>query len=416
MFELVRKAKKRDSVVRGTSFPEPYVAQAEFDYTESDAERLIAVILTLFQPLLERMKIQAQGVNTIHLRLTRDDGGVSREKLQTAKPTLTMTTLTDLLRLRLHAIKLNEGVTKLAIHLIPGALPDPQLNLLPALAKTGQIIFKANRAIARIEAEFGTGAVFRAKCRKSHLPEDSFRWECFDELRHSTPTQPASTAMMRRFLDHPRRISMPHQTSQQRIFGPYSISGFLVARKQCSAQRLFCRNLVGKCTMDFLRQIEPSVVCTGIRSIAMSSSVYTPLWCKSNYSFLEGASFPEQYISKAAKLGLPSIALADRDGVYGIVKAHLAALEHNVHLIVGSQVTISEIGLLPFSIVLLVQDKTGYSNLCKLITLGRRRCEKGESAVTLEECCLHAPGLYAMWPPENAVIFEERSRMMFSAN
>ncbi len=161
--------------------------------------------------------------------------------------------------------------------------------------------------------------------------------------------------------------------------------------------------------MDFLRQIEPSVVCTGIRSIAMSSSVYTPLWCKSNYSFLEGASFPEQYISKASELGLQSIALTDRDGVYGIVKAHLAALEHNVHLIIGSQVTISEIGLLPFSIVLLVRDKTGYSNLCKLITLGRRRCEKGKSAVTLEECCLHAPGLYVIWPPENAVIFEERS-------
>ena len=226
MFELVRKAKERDSTVRGASFPEPYTAQAEFDYTESDAERLIAVILTLFEPLLERMKTHAQGVSTIHLRLTRDDGGVSREKLQAAKPTLAMTTLTDLLSLRLHAIKLNEGVTKLAIHLIPEALPDPQLNLLPALAKTGQIIFKANRAIARIEAEFGTGAVFRAKCRKSHLPEDSFRWECFDELRHSTPAQPASTAMMRRFLDHPRRISVPHQTSQQRIFGPYSISGF----------------------------------------------------------------------------------------------------------------------------------------------------------------------------------------------
>ena len=71
-----------------------------------------------------------------------------------------------------------------------------------------------------------------------------------------------------------------------------------------------------------------------------ATPLYTPLWCKSNYSFLEGASFPEQYVSKAAQLGLEAIALTDRDGIYGIVKGHLAAREHKVHLIVGSQITI----------------------------------------------------------------------------
>ena len=140
----------------------------------------------------------------------------------------------------------------------------------------------------------------------------------------------------------------------------------------------------------------------------MPLSVYTPLWCKSNYSFLEGASFPEQYVGKAAELGLKSIALTDRDGVYGIVKGHLAALEHNIHLIVGSQVTISESGFPAFSILLLVQNQQGYANLCRLVTLGRRRCEKGKSAVTFEECCLHAEGLYAIWLPESAVILRER--------
>ena len=127
---------------------------------------------------------------------------------------------------------------------------------------------------------------------------------------------------------------------------------------------------------------------------------YVPLWCKSNYSFLEGASSPEQYVSKAAQLGIESIALTDRDGVYGIVKAHLAALEHNVHLIVGSQVTVSNPGLPGFSILLLVRNPRGYANLCSLISTGRRRCEKGKSEVTLEECCQHAGGLYAIWLPQ----------------
>ena len=126
---------------------------------------------------------------------------------------------------------------------------------------------------------------------------------------------------------------------------------------------------------------------------------YAPLWCKSNYSFLKGASFPEQYVSKAAQLGLESIALTDIDGIYGIVKAHLAAVEHDIHLIVGSQVTVSNPGLPDFSLVLLVRDRVGYANLCNLITTGRRRCEKGKSAVRLEECCDHSQGLYAIWLP-----------------
>ncbi len=226
MFDLVRKAKERDGTVRGVKFPEPYTAQAEFDYAESDAERLAAVIQRLCEPLLDRMRAHAQGAGKIHVRLTRDDGGVSREKIETAKPTLAMATIVDLLRLRLHAIELDEGVTGLAIHLIPGALPDPQLSLHPAMVKSGQIILKANRALARIEAEFGTETVFRAKCRRSHLPEDAFRWECFDELRLCKPRQPAGAVMMRRFLDRPRPIPAPRQAPQQRILGPYSISGF----------------------------------------------------------------------------------------------------------------------------------------------------------------------------------------------
>ena len=133
---------------------------------------------------------------------------------------------------------------------------------------------------------------------------------------------------------------------------------------------------------------------------------YTPLWCKSNYSFLKGASSPEQYVVKAAQLGLDSIALTDIDGIYGIVKAHLAAVEHNIHLIVGSQITVNNPGLPPFSILMLVCDQTGYANLCSLITIGRRRCEKGTSEVTLEECCDYSDGLYAIWLPQSIEVLQ----------
>jgi len=137
--------------------------------------------------------------------------------------------------------------------------------------------------------------------------------------------------------------------------------------------------------------------------------LYVPLWCKSNYSFLEGASFPEQYVTKAAELGLPSIALTDCDGIYGAVKAHAAAQRHGIHLIIGSEITVRVPDSPTFSVLFLVQDHRGYANLCSLITTGRRRCKKGESEVSVHECCDHAQGLVAIWLP-NAVSKLERQQ------
>src|SRR5881396_1077158 len=101
-------------------------------------------------------------------------------------------------------------------------------------------------------------------------------------------------------------------------------------------------------------------------------SSYVPLWCKSNYSFLEGASHPDELVEEACRLGLPAIALTDRDGVYGVVRAHVKAREMGMKLIIGSQVTVAD----GSTIVLLAQDRSGYANLCRLITKGRLRSEK----------------------------------------
>ncbi|MDR5696420.1 MAG: error-prone DNA polymerase [Armatimonadota bacterium] len=120
---------------------------------------------------------------------------------------------------------------------------------------------------------------------------------------------------------------------------------------------------------------------------------YVPLWCKSNFSFLEGASHPDELVEQAHRLGLRSLALTDRDGVYGVVRAHVRARDLGVHLIVGSEVTVTD----GATIVLLVQDRTGYANLCRLVTAGRLRSPKGTSSVTWEEVCTHAGGLIALW-------------------
>ncbi|GAB6061343.1 error-prone DNA polymerase [Deferrisoma palaeochoriense] len=129
------------------------------------------------------------------------------------------------------------------------------------------------------------------------------------------------------------------------------------------------------------------------------------LWCKSNYSFLEGASHPEELVERAQELGLSALALTDRDGVYGAVRAHVRARELGVRLLVGAEVTVADAEDAPAStIVLLAQDRGGYARLCRLLTRGRLRSPKGASRVTWDEVCDHAPGLLALWGGDRSLL------------
>ncbi len=145
----------------------------------------------------------------------------------------------------------------------------------------------------------------------------------------------------------------------------------------------------------------------------MHNQLYIPLWCKSHFSFLEGASHPEELVEEAHRLGLKSLALTDRDGVYGIVRAHVKARELGLHLIVGAQVTLADLPVRPRTqtghsiLILLPQDRDGYSNLCRLITTGRLRSLKGNSSITWEEVCQHADGLIALWGGEHSLLAGE---------
>ena len=141
-------------------------------------------------------------------------------------------------------------------------------------------------------------------------------------------------------------------------------------------------------------------------------SAYVPLWCKSNGSFLEGASHPEELVEQAASFGLRAVAITDRDGVYGIVRAHVKAKELGVQLLVGAQVTVEAeepptAGARPSTIVLIAQDRKGYAQICRLLTAGRLRKPKGESAVTWREVCEHANGLLALWGGDASLLVRE---------
>ncbi|MEY2495428.1 MAG: error-prone polymerase [Verrucomicrobiota bacterium] len=120
---------------------------------------------------------------------------------------------------------------------------------------------------------------------------------------------------------------------------------------------------------------------------------YVELHACSAFSFLRGASFPEQLAERAAELEMPAMALLDRNGVYGAQRFSVAARERNVRAIVGAELTMEDGSVLP----VLVKDRGGYANLCALLTQAHLRSPKGECAVQWNELPEFANGLVALF-------------------
>ncbi|HWB76739.1 MAG TPA: PHP domain-containing protein, partial [Nannocystaceae bacterium] len=87
------------------------------------------------------------------------------------------------------------------------------------------------------------------------------------------------------------------------------------------------------------------------------TAAYAPLWVKSNFSFLEGASHPAELVERAHQLGLPALALTDRDGIYGIVRAHVRAKELGLPLVIGAQVTVGDDASASRQVIVLARDR-----------------------------------------------------------
>jgi error-prone DNA polymerase len=108
---------------------------------------------------------------------------------------------------------------------------------------------------------------------------------------------------------------------------------------------------------------------------------YAELRCLSNFSFLRGASKPEELVERAQALGYSALALTDECSLAGIVRAHVAAKEQSLKLLVGSQFQVQCDA--PFTLVVLATNPNGYGNLCEFITRLRRTAPKGTYRLTL---------------------------------
>lgn len=119
---------------------------------------------------------------------------------------------------------------------------------------------------------------------------------------------------------------------------------------------------------------------------------YIELHTRSAFSFLRGASFPEHLAIRAKELGLPAVALCDRDGVYGAPRFYMKGQEAGVDLILGAELTLDDGAVLP----VLVESRTGYQNLCRLITQAKLRGTKTHAPVHWPELAEFSEGLIAL--------------------
>ena len=128
----------------------------------------------------------------------------------------------------------------------------------------------------------------------------------------------------------------------------------------------------------------------------MNSPDYAELHCLSNFSFQRGASSADELFRRAREQGYQALAITDECTLAGIVRAWQAAKQHQLKLIVGSEVRVHQ----GPKLVLLVEDLVGYQNLCALITRARRRSEKGSYQLLAEDLEAHHQGLLALWVAE----------------
>jgi len=130
-------------------------------------------------------------------------------------------------------------------------------------------------------------------------------------------------------------------------------------------------------------------------------TAYAELHALSNFTFLRGASHPEELVEAALKLGYEALAITDECSVSGVVRAHMAAKESGLKkLIVGSEFRLES----ALKLVVLAQSRAGYAALCRLITRGRRAAKKGSYKLTADDFRDELDDCLVLWVPGNQLL------------
>jgi protein ImuB len=216
---------------------EPVEQKCLLDDAESDATRLLFLIKQMLHPMLAALAKRSQALSILWLSLLMDDGSSFKEQLRPATPTLVEAQIIDLVRLRLESLRLAAGVIEIGLQAEFSSATREQLRLFAEQPKRD--LDAANRALARLRAEFGDEAVVHAALKDGHLPEARFAWKPLDKVTTAVPNRDAPKTIVRRITAKPIMLPGsparthedgwlllgPRYGSVDHLTGPYIFSG-----------------------------------------------------------------------------------------------------------------------------------------------------------------------------------------------
>ena len=193
---------------------EPLARHVDLDAPETDVQRLLFRVKQGLDPLLGVMAARQEALAGLELRLRLDAPAAAPraervERIRPAAPTLDVRQVLNLVHLRVEGLALSAGVIEIDLTVTPARASREQLRLFQE--GTRRDLRAADRAVARVRAEFGDGAVVRAALADGHLPEAAFAWRPLDHVVRPVPAPAGARSLVRRFFAAPRRMPPPRQ-------------------------------------------------------------------------------------------------------------------------------------------------------------------------------------------------------------
>jgi len=226
---------------------EPLCQRLLLDDPESAASRLLFLIKRLLHPLLAALALRGEALAELIVRFLLHRMDWREEPIRPAAPTLDSVQLLDLVRLRLERVEFSAGVVEIELEAKGSPAAREQIRLFAE--RPARDLDAANRALARLRAEFGDGAVVRARLVPGHLPEARFQWEPLKRVELprndlnglndlNVLNCPTAKVLVRRILAKPVPLSSqprthddgwlvlgPRYGAVERLLGPYIFSG-----------------------------------------------------------------------------------------------------------------------------------------------------------------------------------------------
>jgi error-prone DNA polymerase len=401
-----------------------YEEQTEFEALIETIEPLLFVLQRFIEQLTNRITLTCRVVAELELVLMLESGASYQHTFKVPAPTANADTLFRMLHTHLENVRTEAPIRSLRLRATPCRSVNQQFRLFGSELRDPN---RFHETLARLTALLGSDRVGTPVVENTHRA-DAFRMNVpvFGD-QTAMPTETSSSAGSTQFGVPLRRFRPPISAevtlrgqrpvhiraavvnaAVKRSRGPLPASGgWWAAQMQWVRHEWDVEMANGElyrlCESNGAWTLEgvydacaPACDHVWIPNVPpprkASPPKYVELHCRSAFSFLRGASRPEELAAFAAEKELAAVAVCDRNGVYGASIFGENAKEKGIRPIVGAEITLEDESVLP----VLVQSRKGYQNLCQLLTRAHLRAEKGKSRVRWEELPEFAEGLVAL--------------------